>query len=77
MGVKWMLRIPGSLPNSYEPYRYNIDMPFRLHREFAARVDHLPSTRFSVSDAERADYMNVHAPKPKPGASAYRKDQES
>jgi len=48
----------------------------RLHREFAARPDHPPSTRFSVTDAELADYMNAHAPKPKPGASAYRKDQE-
>ena len=48
----------------------------RLHREFASRTDHPPSTRFSVTDAELADYINAHAPKPKPGASAYRKDQE-
>ena len=48
----------------------------RLHREFAAGTDHPPSTRFSVTDAELADYMNTHAPKPKPSASAHRKDQE-
>jgi len=49
----------------------------RLHREFASRTDHPLSTRFSVTDAELADYMNAHAPKPKPGASVYTKDQES
>ena len=49
---------------------------FRLHREFAVRTDHPPSTRFSVTDAELAEYMNAHLPKPKPGASADRKDQE-
>jgi len=49
----------------------------RLHREFAGRPDHPPSTRFSVTDAELAEYMNAHAPKPKPGASTYKKDQES
>jgi hypothetical protein len=48
-----------------------------LRREFASRTDHPPSTRFSVTDAELADYMDAHAPKPKLGASAYRKDQES
>jgi len=48
----------------------------RLHREFATRSDHLPSARFSITDAELADYMNAHTPKPKPGASAHRKDQE-
>jgi hypothetical protein len=48
----------------------------RLHREFASRTDHPPSTRFSVTDAELDEYMNAHAPKPKPGTSAYRKDQE-
>ena len=48
----------------------------RLHREFAARTDHPPSTHFSVTDAELAEYMNAHAPKPKPGASARGKDQE-
>jgi len=49
----------------------------RLHREFASRTDYPLSTRFSVTDAELADYMNTHAPKTKPGAAAYRKDQES
>src|SRR6516165_11769099 len=46
----------------------------RLHREFAARADHPPSTSFSVPEAELADYMNTHAAKPKPSASAHRKD---
>jgi hypothetical protein len=41
-----------------------------LHREFAARTDRPPSTRFSVTDAELAEYMNAHAPKSKPGTSA-------
>ena len=48
----------------------------RLHREFAIRADHSPSTRFSITDAELAEYMNAHAPKPKLGASAHGKDQE-
>lgn len=48
----------------------------RLHREFAARADHPPSTRFSVTDAELAEYRNAHALKPKPGASAHRKGEE-
>jgi hypothetical protein len=48
----------------------------RLHREFAVRTDHPTSTRFSVIDAELAEYMNAHAPKPKPGTSTYKKDQE-
>jgi len=39
----------------------------RLHREFAARSDHPPSTCFSITDAELADYMEAHTPKPKPG----------
>jgi hypothetical protein len=33
----------------------------RLHREFAIRTDHPPSTRFSVTDAELAEYMNAQA----------------
>jgi len=49
----------------------------RLHREFATRSDHLPSARFSITDAELADYMEAHAPKTKPGASAHREDKES
>lgn len=48
----------------------------RLHREFAARTDHPPSTRFSVTDAELADYKEAHTPKSKPGASAHKEDQE-
>ncbi len=48
----------------------------RLHREFAARTDHPPSTCFSVTDAELAEYMKAHAPKPGPGASAHGKEQE-
>lgn len=47
----------------------------RLHRELAAR-DHPPSTRFSVTDAELAEYTNAHAPKPKSGTSGHRKDDE-
>ena len=48
----------------------------RLHREFAVRTDHPPSTRFSVTDAELAEYTNTHAPKSKPGVPAYRKEEE-
>ena len=48
----------------------------RLHREFAARADHPPSTRFSVTDAELAQYTIAHAPKHKPGPSTYKKDRE-
>ena len=48
----------------------------RLHREFAVRTDHPPSTRFSVTDGELAEYTNAHAPKSKPSAPAYRKEQE-
>ena len=47
-----------------------------LHREFACRKDYPPSTRFSVTDAELADYKDAHTPKPKPGAPAHRKDPE-
>jgi hypothetical protein len=48
----------------------------RLHREFATRTDHPPSTRFSVTDAELAEYKKAHSPKPKPSVSAHREDQE-
>ena len=48
----------------------------RLHKEFAARTDHPPSTCFSVTDAELADYKDAHTPKSKPGAHAPRKDRE-
>ena len=49
----------------------------RLHREFATQTDHPPSTRFSVTDAELADYKVAHTPKTKPGASGPREDNES
>jgi hypothetical protein len=48
----------------------------RLHRAFATRTDYPPSTSFSVTDAELAEYKNAHAPKPRPVASAHSKDQE-
>ena len=37
----------------------------RLHREFATQTDHPRSTRFSVTDAELADYKAAHTPKTK------------
>jgi hypothetical protein len=49
----------------------------RLHREFATRTDYPPSTRFSVTDAELADYKVAHTAKTKPSASALREDNES
>ena len=48
----------------------------RLHRELAVRSDHPPSTCFSVTDAELADYKEEHAPKPKPGGHAQGKDRQ-
>jgi len=48
----------------------------RLHRELAIRTDHPPSTSFSVTDAELADYKDTHTPKRAAGSLAYRKDQE-
>ena len=48
----------------------------RLHREFAAGNDHPLSARFSVTDAELADYKEAHTPKSKPGFSAHKEDQE-
>ena len=48
----------------------------RLHREIASRTDQATSTRFSVTDAELAEYINAHLPKPRPGASGYKKNQE-
>ena len=32
----------------------------RLRREFASKVTHPPSTTFSVTDAELADYQDTH-----------------
>ena len=49
----------------------------RLHREFATQTDHPPSSRFSVTDAELADYKSAHTSKPKPFSSAHREDKES
>ncbi len=49
----------------------------RLHREFATQTDRPPSARFSVTDAELADYQDAHTPKTMPGASAHRKENES
>ena len=49
----------------------------RLHREFATRTDHPPSTRFFVTDAELADYKDAHTPKSKPSARAPKEDSES
>lgn len=37
----------------------------RLRRELATEVDHPPSTTFSVTDAELADYKDAHTPKAK------------
>ena len=49
----------------------------RLHREFAIKSNHPPSTRFCITDAELADYKDAHTPKSKPGSSAHREDNES
>ena len=49
----------------------------RLHREFSSSGTHPSSTRFCITDAELADYRDAHAPKSKPGPSAYRKHAES
>ena len=49
----------------------------RLHREFASGADHPPATRFSVTDAELADYRDAHIPKGKPNSYAPRKENES
>ncbi len=46
----------------------------RLHREFATRTEHPPSSRFSVTDTELADYKAAHTPKTKPSVSAERED---
>lgn len=41
----------------------------RLRREFATQVNYPPSTTFSVTDAELADYKDVHTPRAKRGHS--------
>jgi len=48
----------------------------RVHREFAIRTDHPPSSRFSVTDAELADYKDARTPKHKPSTHTHGKDQE-
>jgi hypothetical protein len=48
----------------------------RLHREFTTQTDHPPSTSFSVTDKELADYINSHGPKPKPSRRSSRDDKE-
>jgi hypothetical protein len=48
-----------------------------LHREVAAKHDRPPSTRFSITDAELAEYMKAHAPKATPGVSNHREDKEA
>jgi hypothetical protein len=42
----------------------------RLRREFAIQGHHPPSTTFSVTDAELADYNEAHTPKTKRGQPA-------
>ncbi|HKW35623.1 MAG TPA: hypothetical protein VJN92_21625 [Candidatus Acidoferrum sp.] len=49
----------------------------RLHREFTTQTDHPPSTCFSVTDTELADYKDAHAPKSKPSTAARREGAES
>jgi hypothetical protein len=39
----------------------------RLQREFASQVDRPPSSTFSVTDAELAEYKDAHTPKSKRG----------
>jgi hypothetical protein len=38
----------------------------RVHREFADRTDHPPSTSFAISAEELADYKEAHTSKPQP-----------
>jgi hypothetical protein len=49
----------------------------RLRREFAAQVDHPPSTTFSVTDAELADYQDAHTPKAKRSYAKSAEDENS
>ena len=48
----------------------------RLRRELASETEHPPSTRFSITDAELADFKEAYAPKPKVGPAAHRKEDE-
>jgi hypothetical protein len=47
----------------------------RLRREFATQVNPPPSTTFSVTDAELADYKDAHTPKAKSGHSKSTEDE--
>lgn len=49
----------------------------RLHREFATQTDHPPSTSFSITDAELADYKDAHTPKRKPSPYPSSEDKDS
>lgn len=49
----------------------------RHPREFSTRTDRPSSARFSVVDAELADYKATHTPKSQPSVSAAREDNES
>jgi len=48
----------------------------RLHREFATQTDYPLSTRFSITDAELADYQYAPARKARP-AYTHRQDEPS
>ena len=47
----------------------------RLRREFASQVEHPPSSTFSVTDVELADYKDAHTPKAKRGHSKAAEDE--
>jgi hypothetical protein len=50
----------------------------RLLRELATRTRHPPSSRFSVTDGELAEYNDAHTPtNSKPNAFAHKADDES
>jgi hypothetical protein len=48
----------------------------RLHREFVGQVNHPPSTTFSVTDTELADYQDTHRPNIK-NAHSKSRDEEN
>jgi hypothetical protein len=48
----------------------------RLRREFASKVTHSPSTTFSVTDAELADYQDTHLPNVKNARSKSRDEEK-
>ena len=49
----------------------------RLRREFSSRADLPPSSTFSVTDAELADYKDAHTPKAKRSHSKSAEDENS